>query len=57
LAYGKLYARGFRNLRVLDEGIPGWIQEGYPTEGTKAGYVPDHARDYAALLPRAVAVR
>ncbi len=41
---------GYRNLRVLDEGIPGWIEQGYPTEGTVSGYVPNHARDYAALL-------
>ncbi len=41
---------GYRNLRVLDEGIPGWIEQGYPTEGTVSGYVPNHARDDAALL-------
>jgi 3-mercaptopyruvate sulfurtransferase SseA len=33
LAYKKLYALGYRNLRVLDEGIPGWVEQGYPTEG------------------------
>jgi 3-mercaptopyruvate sulfurtransferase SseA len=36
LAYKKLYAKGYRNLRVLDEGIPGWVDQGYPTEGWRA---------------------
>jgi rhodanese-related sulfurtransferase len=36
LAYKKLYAKGYRNLRVLDEGIPGWVEQGYPTEGWRA---------------------
>jgi 3-mercaptopyruvate sulfurtransferase SseA len=49
LAYQSLHAKGYRNLRVLDEGIPGWIQQGYPTEGTVSGYVPDHTRDYQML--------
>jgi hypothetical protein len=34
---------------VLDEGIPGWIQQGQPTEGAVSGHVPDHRRDYAAM--------
>jgi hypothetical protein len=37
LAYKKLYAQGYRNLKVLDEGIPGWVELGYPTEGWRAG--------------------
>jgi 3-mercaptopyruvate sulfurtransferase SseA len=49
LAYEQLWGLGYRNLRVLDEGIPGWIERGYPTEGTSAGYRPDHRRDYAAF--------
>ncbi len=24
------YERGYRNQRVLDEGLPGWVQKGYP---------------------------
>jgi len=36
LAYKALSQKGYRNLRVLDEGIPGWIEQGHPTEGTKA---------------------
>jgi 3-mercaptopyruvate sulfurtransferase SseA len=36
LAYKKLYAKGYRNLKVLDEGIPGWVEQGYPTEGWRA---------------------
>lgn len=50
LAYQQLYAKGYRNLGVLDEGIPGWIEQGLPTEGSVSGYVPDHERDYALLL-------
>jgi 3-mercaptopyruvate sulfurtransferase SseA len=53
LAYETLYARGFRNLRILDEGIPGWIEQGQPTEGAVSGYVPNHERDYATFLGRA----
>jgi rhodanese-related sulfurtransferase len=35
LAYGILYENGYRNMKVLDEGIPGWQQKRYPMEGTK----------------------
>ena len=38
MAYKKLYAMGYRNLKVLDEGIPGWMEQGYPTEGWQAGH-------------------
>ncbi len=31
-----MYARGWRNHRVLDEGLPGWFERGYPVEGTEA---------------------
>jgi 3-mercaptopyruvate sulfurtransferase SseA len=47
LAYKKLFAAGYRNLRVLDEGIPGWVEQGYPTEGWRAGNdapLPGHGR-------------
>jgi len=47
LAYKKLYAKGYRNLSVLDEGIPGWVEQGYPTEGWRAGndtLLRDHHR-------------
>jgi rhodanese-related sulfurtransferase len=36
LAYGILYQKGYRNMKVLDEGLPGWVQKGYPVEGTRA---------------------
>jgi rhodanese-related sulfurtransferase len=36
LAYGILYENGYRNMKVLDEGIIGWYQKRYPMEGTKA---------------------
>jgi rhodanese-related sulfurtransferase len=28
-----LYAQGWRNQKVLDEGLPGWVHKGYPVEG------------------------
>jgi 3-mercaptopyruvate sulfurtransferase SseA len=27
---------GYRNQRVLDEGLPGWQAKSYPTAGTEA---------------------
>jgi rhodanese-related sulfurtransferase len=30
-----LYKEGYRNMKVLDEGIIGWHQQGYPLEGTR----------------------
>jgi 3-mercaptopyruvate sulfurtransferase SseA len=34
---------GYKNLRVLDEGIPGWVEQGRPTEGWQAyGPFPKH---------------
>jgi rhodanese-related sulfurtransferase len=50
LAYERLWGLGYRNVRVLDEGIAGWIEQGLPTEGRVAGYAPDHRRDYARFL-------
>jgi hypothetical protein len=35
LAYGMLYKDGYRNMKVLDEGIVGWYKMRYPMEGTK----------------------
>ena len=31
-----LYEIGYRNQRVLDEGLPGWDAKGYPMAGTDA---------------------
>ncbi len=45
-----LYAKGYRNMKILDEGIPGWIEQGHPTEGVVSGHVPNHERDYAELF-------
>ena len=43
MAYKSLHARGYRNIAVLDEGIPGWVEQGFPTEGTQAeGPFPPH---------------
>lgn len=39
LAYKALEQRGYRNMRVLREGIPGWQQKGYPLEGRRLGAV------------------
>jgi rhodanese-related sulfurtransferase len=35
LAYGMLHEEGYRNMKILDEGIVGWYQKRYPMEGTK----------------------
>jgi rhodanese-related sulfurtransferase len=35
LAYGILHEKGYRNMKVLDEGLVGWYQKSYPMEGTK----------------------
>jgi len=29
-AYKILYLAGYRNMQILDEGIPGWANKGYP---------------------------
>jgi 3-mercaptopyruvate sulfurtransferase SseA len=34
-AYKMLYVNGWRNMKILDGGIPGWIEKGYPTQGTE----------------------
>jgi rhodanese-related sulfurtransferase len=34
LAYGILYQKGYRNMKVLYEGFPGWIEKRYPIEGS-----------------------
>jgi rhodanese-related sulfurtransferase len=35
LAYGILYEEGYRNMKILDEGIVGWYQKHYPMEGNR----------------------
>jgi 3-mercaptopyruvate sulfurtransferase SseA len=30
-AYQIPYLAGYRNMQILDEGIPGWVDKGYPT--------------------------
>ena len=35
-----LYEMGWRNQRVLDEGLPGWRAKGYPVVGAEAGANP-----------------
>jgi rhodanese-related sulfurtransferase len=34
LAYQYLYRLGYRNIRVLKEGLPGWQERHYPIKGT-----------------------
>jgi rhodanese-related sulfurtransferase len=31
-----LYEAGYRNMVILDEGIPGWYEKKYPTAATPA---------------------
>jgi len=35
-AYKILYLAGYRNMMILDEGIPGWTDKGYPVEQSAA---------------------
>jgi rhodanese-related sulfurtransferase len=35
-AYKVLYQAGYRNMVILDEGIPGWARKRYPTAKTVA---------------------
>jgi 3-mercaptopyruvate sulfurtransferase SseA len=37
-----LYQLGWRNQRVLEEGLPGWIAKGYPVEGRNPTAPPAH---------------
>jgi 3-mercaptopyruvate sulfurtransferase SseA len=37
-----MYELGWRNQRVLDEGLPGWQAKGYPVEGTDLTAKPRH---------------
>jgi 3-mercaptopyruvate sulfurtransferase SseA len=37
-----LYAQGWRNHRVLDEGLPGWHAKRYPVEGKNITATPGH---------------
>ena len=30
-----MYENGYRNMKVLNEGIVGWYEKHYPMEGTK----------------------
>ncbi|MFQ5839367.1 MAG: hypothetical protein ACE5HK_01435 [Candidatus Methylomirabilales bacterium] len=41
-AYEILYHRGYQNLWVLEEGIPGWKAKGYPVEGHEPNAGPPH---------------
>lgn len=37
-----LSALGWKNHKVLDEGLPGWVEKGYPVAGTEPGGKPQH---------------
>ena len=41
-ASNSLYAKGWRNHEVLDEGLPGWWEKGYPVTGTDTRATPKH---------------
>jgi rhodanese-related sulfurtransferase len=34
-AYKVLHHAGYRNMVILDEGIPGWVDGGHPTARTR----------------------
>jgi 3-mercaptopyruvate sulfurtransferase SseA len=62
LAYKFLERKGYRNMKVLTEGIPGWAQKRYPLEGPRTGAIQhrpypqavlDCERRLAGLEPRA----
>jgi 3-mercaptopyruvate sulfurtransferase SseA len=42
LAYEFLYRRGYRNLKILEGGIPDWYRKGYPVAGRRVGAI-EHA--------------
>ena len=39
MAYKFLERQGYANMKVLREGIPGWVQRKYPMEGRRTGAV------------------
>ena len=62
LAYKFLERKGYRNMKVLKEGLPGWAQKRYPLQGPRAGAIEhrpysqavlDFERRLAGLEPRA----
>jgi rhodanese-related sulfurtransferase len=36
-AYKILYQAGYRNMTILDEGLPGWHAKNYPTDSAPRG--------------------
>jgi len=48
VAWKFLERKGYRNMKVLREGIPGWHQKGYPVEGRRLGVI-EH-RPYSAAI-------
>jgi len=40
LAYEVLHQQGYRNMRVLFEGLPGWIDKGYPVDREPSAATP-----------------
>ena len=39
MAYKLLTSKGYRNAKVLKEGIPGWAARGYPVTGRRTGRI------------------
>ena len=39
LAYKFLERKGYRNMMVLKEGLPGWAQKRYPMQGPRTGAI------------------
>jgi len=50
-----LKQKGYANMKVLKEGIPGWVQKRYPMEGARVGQIehrpyPREVRDLERRL-------
>ncbi|MGH2668730.1 MAG: hypothetical protein ACRDH5_06365 [bacterium] len=62
MAYKFLERQGYANMKVLREGIPGWVQKKYPMEGPRAAAVehrpyPPAVRDFERRLLGSAGVR
>ena len=49
LAYKFLEQKGYRNMKVLKEGLPGSAQKGYPMQGPRSGVIEDRPYSPAVL--------
>ncbi len=49
MAYTFLERKGYRNMKVLKEGIPGWAQKRYPLQGPRTGVIQHRPYPQAVL--------